>query len=77
MSGLPPLYPNVFPPIDSMAAFPAKINRSAQLIFFPYFCLMGHRSLLALSRFPLSGQLLSGAKRCAPVPPPPLPSVFL
>ena len=34
--------------------------RSAQEIFRPYFCLIGHSSRRALSRFPLSGQLLSG-----------------
>ena len=61
MSARPPLKPNVFPPIDSMATFPVKIKRSAQLILFPYFCLIGHNNLLALSRFPLSGQLFSGA----------------
>ena len=77
ISGLPPPKPKVLPPIDSIATFPAKINRSAQLIFFPYFCLIGHRSLLALSKFPLSGQLFKGANRWAPVPPPPRPSPIL
>ena len=38
--------------------------RSAQEIFRPYFCLIGQSSRRALSRFTLSGQLLSGAKRC-------------
>ncbi len=40
----------------------------------PYFCLIGHSSRRALSRFALSGQLLSGAKRCWPAPAPPRPS---
>ena len=61
MSGRPPPKPKVLPPIDSMATLPASINKSAQLILFPYFCLTGHSNLLALSKFPLSGQLLSGA----------------
>jgi hypothetical protein len=39
--------------------------RSAQEIFRPYFCLIGQSSRRALSRFALSGQLLSGAKRHA------------
>ena len=74
ISGRPPPKPKVLPPIDSIATLPAKIKRSAQLICFPYFCLIGQSSLLALSKFPLSGQLLRGANLCAPVPPPPLPS---
>ena len=60
-----------------MATLPARINKSAQLICCPYFCLIGQSNLLALSKLPLSGQLFRGAKRCAPVPPPPLPSVLL
>ena len=40
----------------------------------PYFCLTGQSSRRALSRFALSGQLLSGAKRWAPSPAPPRPS---
>ena len=40
----------------------------------PYFCLIGQSRRRALSRLPLSGQLLSGAKRWAPVPAPPRPS---
>ena len=43
-------------------------------IFCPYFCLIGQSSRRALSRFALSGQLFSGAKRCEPSPPPPRPS---
>ena len=74
MSALPPPNPNTGPPIDSIATFPANISRSAQLILFPYFCFIGHNNLRALSRFPLSGQLFRGAKRCEPVPPPPRPS---
>ena len=77
MSGLPPPKPNVLPPIDSMAAFPARTNKSAQLRFLPYFCLIGHNNLLALSKFPLSGQEFSGENLCAPVPAPPLPSPIL
>jgi hypothetical protein len=42
---------------------------------WPYFCLIGHSRRRALSRLTLSGQLLSGAKRCWPRPPPPRPSV--
>ena len=63
MSGRPPLNPKVLPPIDSIATLPVKINKSAQLILFPYFFFIGQRSLLALSKLPLSGQLFSGAKR--------------
>ena len=63
MSGLPPLNPKVFPPIDSIATLPVSINRSAQLILFPYFFFIGQSNLLALSKFPLSGQLFKGAKR--------------
>jgi hypothetical protein len=36
--------------------------------------LTGQSSRRALSRLPLSGQLLRGAKRWAPSPPPPRPS---
>ena len=57
--------------------FPARIIRSAQLILFPYFFLIGHNNLLALSRFVLSGQELSGANLWLPVPLPPLPSEIL
>ena len=56
------------------ATLPARIIRSAQEILRPYFCLMGHRSRRALSRLTLSGQLLRGANRCWPRPPPPRPS---
>jgi hypothetical protein len=49
--------------MDSMATLPTSINKSAQLILFPYFCLIGHSSLLALSKLPLSGQLFKGANR--------------
>ena len=63
MSARPPPKPKVFPPIDSIATLPASISKSAQLILLPYFCLTGQSSLLALSRLPLSGQLLRGAKR--------------
>jgi hypothetical protein len=74
MSARPPPKPKVRSPIDSRAALPARIIRSAQEMRFPYFCLIGHSSRRALSRLPLSGQLLLGAKRWLPVPPPPRPS---
>jgi hypothetical protein len=57
-----------------MATLPARIIRSAQEIALPYFCLIGQSSRRALSRLPLSGQELSGAKRCVPDPAPPRPS---
>jgi hypothetical protein len=41
-----------------------RIIRSAQEILRPYFCLIGQSRRRALSRLALSGQLLSGAKRC-------------
>ena len=53
---------------------PANTSRSAHEILLPYFCLTGHSSRRALSRLALSGQLLSGAKRCMPWPAPPRPS---
>jgi len=37
------------------------MNKSAHEIFLPYFFLIGHKSNLALSKFTLSGQELSGA----------------
>ena len=73
-SARPPPKPKVLKPIESSATLPARIIRSAQEIFRPYFCLIGHSSRRALSRFTLSGQLLSGAKRCWPAPAPPRPS---
>src|SRR5262249_30820959 len=66
----------VLKPIESNATLPARIIRSAQEIFRPYFCLIGHNSRRALSRLALSGQLLSGAKRCWPLPAPPRPSAM-
>jgi hypothetical protein len=74
MSARPKAKPNVLNPIDSMAQLPAKTRRSAQESFRPYFCLTGQSNRRALSRFALSGQLLRGAKRCEPSPPPPRPS---
>ena len=74
MSARPPPKPKVLKPIDSSATLPARIIRSAQEIFRPYFCLIGQSRRRALSRLTLSGQLLSGAKRCWPRPPPPRPS---
>ena len=50
--------------------------RSAQDSLLPYFCLIGHSRRRALSRLALSGQELSGAKRCWPAPAPPRPSVM-
>ena len=52
------------------------IIRSAHDSFLPYFCLIGQSNRRALSRFPLSGQLLRGAKRSVPAPAPPRPSVM-
>src|SRR3954454_20812480 len=74
MSSRPKPKPNVLKPIDSMATLPVKTSRSAHESDWPYFCLIGHSSRRARSRFALSGQLLSGAKRWAPCPPPPRPS---
>ena len=74
MSSRPNPKPKVSKPMSSRATFPANTIRSAHEIFWPYFALTGHSSRRALSRLPLSGQLLSGAKRWAPVPPPPRPS---
>src|SRR4030065_2015001 len=73
-SSRPPPKPNVLKPIDSRAQLPARIIRSAQEIFLPYFCLIGQSKRRALSRLTLSGQLLIGGKRCAPEPAPPRPS---
>src|SRR5918911_966043 len=50
--------------------------RSAQESFRPYLRLIGQSNRRALSRLALSGQLLSGAKRWAPLPPPPRPSAM-
>ncbi|MNE49916.1 hypothetical protein D3C80_1444680 [compost metagenome] len=63
MSARPPAKPKVLKPIDSSATLPVRIIRSAQERLRPYFCLIGHSSLRALSRLALSGQLLSGANR--------------
>ena len=60
--------------MDSSAQLPAKTMRSAQETDCPYFFLTGQSSRRALSRFPLSGQLFRGAKRCMPAPAPPRPS---
>jgi hypothetical protein len=73
-SARPPPKPKIGPPIDSMATLPARIIRSAQLSLRPYFCLIGHKRRRALSRLALSGQELSGAKRCVPDEAPPRPS---
>lgn len=47
----------------SMATLPARMNRSAQEMALPYFCLMGHSRRRPLSRLPLSGQLFSALRR--------------
>jgi hypothetical protein len=73
-SSRPPPKPKVLKPIDSRATLPVRIIRSAHEIFRPYFCLTGQSSRRALSRLALSGQLLRGAKRWSPDPPPPRPS---
>ena len=72
----PPPKPKVLKPIDSRATLPVSTMRSAQEIVRPYFFLTGHSSRRALSRLTLSGQLLSGAKRCWPAPAPPRPSLI-
>ena len=74
MSSRPSAEPWLGPPMSSMATLPAITNKSAQLSEFPYFSFTGHNKRLALSKFPLSGQELSGANRCAPVAAPPRPS---
>jgi hypothetical protein len=73
-SARPPAKPKVLKPIVSRARLPAKIIRSAQEILRPYFFLTGQSNRRALSRLRLSGQLLSGAKRCMPAAGPPRPS---
>ena len=60
--------------MSSSETLPASTMRSAHEIALPYFFLTGQSSRRALSRLPLSGQLLSGAKRCMPAPAPPRPS---
>src|SRR5713226_700718 len=67
-SSRPPPKPEVLNPIDSNATLPARIMRSAQEIFRPYFCFIGQSNRRALSRLALSGQLLRGAKRWKPEP---------
>ena len=42
----------------------------------PYWPWTRQRNRRAWSRLTLSGQLFSGAKRCAPLPPPPRPSAM-
>jgi len=54
--------------MSSNAVLPARMIKSAHEMDLPYFCLIGHSRRRALSRLPLSGQLLSGAKRCCPYP---------
>jgi len=71
---LPAQNPMLGPPISSIATVPANMMRSPHDSASPYFCLIGHISRLALSRFVLSGQLLSGSKRWRPPSQPPRPS---
>ena len=70
----PPANPKVLNPEDSSAQLPERIIRSAHEIFWPYFCLIGQSNRRALSRFALSGQLPTGARRMMPEPAPPRPS---
>jgi len=64
----------VVKPIVSSARLPAKTIRSAHEMLRPYFFFTGQSRRRALSRLRLSGQLLSGAKRCMPAAAPPRPS---
>src|SRR5258708_12973107 len=73
-SARPPPKPNVLNPIDSRATLPVRIMRSAHEILLPYFCLIGHTNLRALSGHTLSAQLLRGANRTWPAPAPPRPT---
>ena len=73
-SSRPKAKPKVSKPMSSSATLPARTSRSAQEIFWPYFCFTGHSRRRALSRLALSGQLLSGANRWPPSPAPPRPS---
>jgi hypothetical protein len=66
VSGRPAPKPRTGKPNDSSAVLPARRIKSAHEMDLPYFCLMGHSRRRALSRLALSGQLLSGAKRCWP-----------
>ena len=75
-SSRPPAKPKVLKPIDFNATFPARIIKWAQDSLRPYFCFTGQSNRRALSRFPLSGQLLRGANRCVPWPAPPRPSAI-
>ena len=70
----PPQKPSVGPPIDSMAAVPARTKRSPQDRPAPYFILIGASSVRALSRLVLSAHDRSGSKRWRPPSAPPRPS---
>ena len=74
MSRRPPPKPKTGPPMLSMATLPARIIRSAQEIWAPYFFFTGHSRRRALSRLALSGHEFSGAKRWLPLLAPPRPS---
>ncbi len=50
----------------SIATLPVRMNRSAQVMFLPYFCLIGHSRRRALSRLPLSGQLIERGEALLP-----------
>src|SRR6266702_2437908 len=71
-SSRPPPKPKVLKPIDSRATLPARIKRSAQEIFRPYFCLIGHSRRRALSRLALPGHADEQAAIMAIVGRPPV-----
>ena len=72
----PPAKPKVLKPMVSSATLPVSTIRSPQESFWPYFFLTGQSSRRALSRLALSGQLLSGSKRCCAPLAPPRPSAM-
>ncbi len=61
--------------MDSSATVPVNTIRSPHERLSPYFCLMGHSSRRALSKFWLSGHESSGANRCSALLAPPRPSL--
>ncbi len=65
-SSRPPPKPNVLTPIDSSAQLPARIIRSAQEIFLPYFCFIAKAAAAPCrgSRCPAScsGALSAGSR---------------
>jgi len=66
--------PSLVRPNNSRVQCPVKIIRSAYENLRPNFCPSGQSRLDALSRFALSGQLLSSAKRSVRQAAPPQPS---